>query len=308
MKDILVFGHKNPDTDSIASAISFANLLNELGKDAEACALGEASEETKFALNTFGVEMPRVIEKASGECKQVALVDHNEFQQSISDIKDQEIYSVVDHHKIANFQTAGPLFYRAEPIGCTCSIVTKLYEEKNVEIPKDIAGMMLSAIISDTLLFKSPTSTPEDQEIAKMLAELAGVDIEEYGLELLKSGANPDKKSDLEVLESDAKSFEFGQDTLRVGQVNIVDLGDISKRKADLINKMDELIEENGYAAYMLVATNILESNSIAYVRGEEAEKIAASFDKELVESEINLPGIVSRKKQVVPAISEKFD
>src|SRR5699024_1771480 len=120
----------------------------------------------------------------------VMLVDHNEFQQSISDISEVNILAVVDHHRIANFETANPLYYRAEPVGCTSTIILKLYKENQVTIPKEIAGIMLSAIISDTLLFKSPTCTPEDEAAAKELAAIAEVDLNTYGLEMLKAGTN----------------------------------------------------------------------------------------------------------------------
>lgn len=308
MKDIIVFGHKNPDTDSIVASISYGFLLKQLGEDVESCALGQASDEAKFALDKFGLEAPRVIEQAKGEANKVALVDHNEFQQSVADIKEMEIYSVVDHHKIANFETAGPVFYRAEPIGSTCSILTKLYKENGIEIPKEIAGVMVSAIISDTLLFKSPTCTDQDKKIGEELAKIAGIDLEEYGLSLLKAGANPDKKTEEEILEGDAKSFEFEDIVIRIGQVNVVEIEDISKRKSEIISKMDELIEKEGYSAYLLVVTNILESNSIGFVRGNEAEKIADAFGKTLEDNQISLDGVVSRKKQVVPPITDKFN
>ena len=159
MEKLLVFGHQNPDTDAITSAISFAYYLNQIGVEAEAVALGEVSDETAYALNQFNTEAPRVIETAANEVKAVALVDHNEFQQSVSDIADLDVQYVIDHHRISNFQTANPLYYRAEPVGCTNTVIYKLFKEKNIEIPAQIAGLMLSAIISDTLLFKSPTTT-----------------------------------------------------------------------------------------------------------------------------------------------------
>ena len=158
MSKILVFGHQNPDTDAIGAAIAFANLQNQLGKDCEAVALGTPNEETQFALDTFGLTAPRVIDSVAKETQEVMLVDHNEFQQSAADIADVTVLAVVDHHRIANFETANPLYYRAEPVGCTSTIVLKLYKENQVEIPKAIAGIMLSAIISDTcLLYTSPS-------------------------------------------------------------------------------------------------------------------------------------------------------
>ena len=159
MEKVLVFGHKNPDTDSICSAIAYANLKSELGVNAEPVRLGEINSETKYALEYFQVNVPRLVEKVAQETKQVILVDHNESQQSADDIDEVRILEVIDHHRIANFQTSDPLYYRAEPVGCTATILNKLYKENGVKIKKEIAGLMLSALISDSLLFKSPTCT-----------------------------------------------------------------------------------------------------------------------------------------------------
>ena len=192
MSKILVFGHQNPDTDAIGAAISFAYLQKELGKETEAVALGTPSEETQYALDYFNIEAPRVVTEAASETNQVMLVDHNEFQQSISDIAEVNILAVVDHHRIANFETADPLYYRAEPVGCTSTIIYKMFKENNVTIPAQIAGMMVSAIISDTLLFKSPTCTQEDIDAAHALADIAEINLEGYGLDLLKHFAEVD--------------------------------------------------------------------------------------------------------------------
>lgn len=307
MKEILVVGHQNPDTDSIASALSYAHLLREMGMDAKAVALGDVSEETQFALDRFGFDAPEIIERAGGLCEKIALVDHNEFQQSVEDIDDLEIYSVVDHHKIGNFQTATALYYRAEPLGCTCSIIAKLYREKGFDIPRDMAGLMLSAIISDTLLFASPTATKEDEEIANDLSKIADIDINEYGMDLLRAGADVSKKSALEILEGDSKTYEFEDYSFRVGQVNVVDLNDVLARKEEIIETMEDVIVEEGYTTYLLVVTDILESNSIGLIRGSEAEEIAEIFNSRLEGHQIKMDGIVSRKKQVVPPITERF-
>ena len=149
MEKVLVFGHKNPDTDSICSAIAYANLKSELGVNAEPIRLGEINRETKYALEYFQVNVPRLVEKVAQETKQVILVDHNESQQSADDIDEVRILEVIDHHRIANFQTSDPLYYRAEPVGCTATILNKLYKENGVKIKKEIAGLMLSALISD---------------------------------------------------------------------------------------------------------------------------------------------------------------
>lgn len=308
MSKILVFGHQNPDTDAIGAAIAFANLQKELGKDAEAVALGEPNEETAFALNHFGLTAPRVVETVANEVEQVMLVDHNEFQQSAADIEKVEILAVVDHHRIANFQTANPLYYRAEPVGCTSTIILKLYKENNVEVPKNIAGMMLSAIVSDTLLFKSPTCTQEDVQAAKELAEIAGVDLEGYGLEMLKAGTNLGTKSAAELIDLDAKSFPMGGSNLRIAQVNTVDLAEVFARQAELESAMQEANAANGYDLFVLVVTNILDSDSEILIVGEPKENVEKAFNVTLDNNRAILKGVVSRKKQVVPQLTAAFE
>ncbi|CAI3358225.1 manganese-dependent inorganic pyrophosphatase [Enterococcus cecorum] len=308
MSKILVFGHQNPDTDAIGAAIAFANLQKELGKDAEAVALGEPNEETAFALNHFGLTAPRVVETVANEVEQVMLVDHNEFQQSAADIEKVEILAVVDHHRIANFQTANPLYYRAEPVGCTSTIILKLYKENNVEVPKNIAGMMLSAIVSDTLLFKSPTCTQEDVQAAKELAEIAGVDLEGYGLEMLKAGTNLGTKSASELIDLDAKSFPMGGSNLRIAQVNTVDLAEVFARQAELESAMQEANAANGYDLFVLVVTNILDSDSEILIVGEPKENVEKAFNVTLDNNRALLKGVVSRKKQVVPQLTAAFE
>ncbi|MBO0432226.1 manganese-dependent inorganic pyrophosphatase [Enterococcus sp. DIV0660C] len=307
MSKILVFGHQNPDTDAIGAAIAFSHLQNELGKQTEAVALGIPNEETQFALDSFGLTAPRVVGSAKAEDAAVMLVDHNEFQQSISDIAEVTILSVVDHHRIANFETANPLYYRAEPVGCTSTIVLKMYKENQVSIPKEIAGIMLSAIISDTLLFKSPTSTPEDEKAAQELAEIAEVDLNVYGLEMLKAGTKLSDKSAATLLDLDAKSFPMGDKNVRIAQVNTVDLNEVMDRQAELETAMAKEMTANGYDLFVLVVTNILDSDSELLVAGDDKEKVEAAFQTKLTNNRAFLKGVVSRKKQVVPQLTEVF-
>ncbi|MGX7198835.1 manganese-dependent inorganic pyrophosphatase [Enterococcus nangangensis] len=307
MSKSLIFGHQNPDTDAIGAAIAYSYLQNELGHDTEAVALGAPSEETQFALDYFGVAAPRVIEKASTEVETVMLVDHNEFQQSVADIEDVVVTHVVDHHRIANFQTANPLYYRAEPVGCTSTILFKMFKEGGVTIPKEIAGMLVSAIISDTLLFKSPTCTPEDKSAATGLAVYADIDLEEYGLDMLKAGTNLSAKSEADLLDLDAKSFPMGGKNIRIAQVNTVDLDEVKARKEALLAAMKDSNATNGYDLFILVVTNILTSNSLLIVEGSDLDKVEAAFGVTLVEQEADLAGVVSRKKQVVPPLTNAF-
>lgn len=307
MSKILVFGHQNPDTDAIGAAIAFSHLQNELGKETEAVALGTPNEEIQYALDHFQLSAPRVVESAKAENADVMLVDHNEFQQSISDISEVNILAVVDHHRIANFETANPLYYRAEPVGCTSTIILKLYKENQVTIPKEIAGIMLSAIISDTLLFKSPTCTPEDEAAAKELAAIAEVDLNTYGLEMLKAGTNLSDKSAAVLLDLDAKSFPMGSSNVRIAQVNTVDLNEVMDRQAELEAAMEDEMKANGYDLFVLVVTNILDSDSELLVAGKGKEKVEEAFQTTLTNNRALLKGVVSRKKQVVPQLTAVF-
>lgn len=308
MSKVLIFGHQNPDTDAIGAAIAFAELQKAMDVDAEAVALGEPSEETRYALDHFGLAAPRVITTVKPETEAVMLVDHNEFQQSVSDIAELNILSVVDHHRIANFETANPLYYRAEPVGCTSTIIYKMYREMEAEIKKEVAGIMLSAIISDTLLFKSPTCTPEDVNAAEKLAEIAEVDLESYGLAMLKAGTNLADKSAEVLLDLDAKSFPMGDETVRIAQVNTVDLKEVFDRQAELEAAMKADSEKNGYDLFLLIATNILDSDSELLAIGEPIAKVEAAFNTNLVNNRAFLPGVVSRKKQVVPQLTAAFN
>lgn len=309
MNKILVFGHQNPDTDAITSAISYAYLLNQQGIEAEAVALGQVNEETAYALKEFGQEAPRVIESIGTETNVVALVDHNESQQSVADLAEVEVHSVVDHHKIGDFTSSAPLTFIAKPYGCSQTIIFELFQEKGIEIPRNIAGLMLSAIISDTLLFKSPTTTERDKEVGQALAEIAGVDVESYGLALLKSGTNVDAKSATEIADGDAKSFEMDGKPVRIGQINVVDVEDVLKRKDEVITAMKDLVTENEYAAFLLVVTNILTSDSEGLLVGSDdfMQHAEQAFGGQVVDNQITLPGVVSRKKQVVPPLEATF-
>ncbi|WP_074034174.1 manganese-dependent inorganic pyrophosphatase [Exiguobacterium sp. AT1b] len=305
MSTVLVFGHKNPDTDTITSALAYAELKKKLGMDAEAVRLGEVNGETQYALDHFRVKAPRLIESVTGEAEEVILVDHNEFQQSADGIEDVRILEVIDHHRIANFQTADPLYYRAEPVGCTATILLKLYKEHGVEIAADMAGLMLSAIISDSLLFKSPTCTDEDIKAAKELAEIAGVDAEAYGLEMLKAGADLSQKTIEELISLDAKEFAMGDYRVEIAQVNTVDANDVLNRKSEVEAAIAKTVAAKNLDLFVFAITNILTNDSEAIVVGPKTELFEQAFNVTLQNGLATLPGVVSRKKQIVPFLTE---
>lgn len=302
----LVFGHANPDTDAIVAAMAYSYLLNQKGQETEAVALGTPNEETQFALRHFDATAPRVISAAKPEVTSVVLVDHNEAQQSVSDLADVEISAIVDHHKFS-LTTATPLSIRAEALGATSSILLKMFNENKIEIPANLAGLMLSAIISDTLLLKSPTTTEFDKIAVKTLAEIADVDFEKYGLDMLKAGTNLSTKSELDLIEGDAKSFEMGGKQVRIGQVNTVDIDEVFERQVALEEAMQAEINKNGYDLFLFVVTNILTSDSELLVVGSPVEPVEKAFAGKLVNDRMALPGVVSRKKQVVPPLTAAF-
>ena len=309
MSKLFVFGHQNPDSDAIGSSYGYAYLKRQLGVDAEAVALGTPNEETAFVLDYFGVEAPRVVESAKSEgVEKVILTDHNEFQQSISDIKDVEVIEVVDHHRVANFETANPLMMRLEPVGSASSIVYRMFKENNVDVPKEVAGLLLSGLISDTLLLKSPTTHETDPAVAAELAELAGVNLEEYGLEMLKAGTNLSSKSAEELIDIDAKTFELNGNQVRVAQVNTVDISDVLSRQEEIEDAIKSSIQENGYSDFVLMITDILNSNSEILALGTNTDKVEKAFDFVLDNNHAFLEGAVSRKKQVVPQLTESFN
>lgn len=305
MSKTLIFGHKNPDTDTIASAIVYSYLKNSLGENTEAVALGEPNSETDYALNYFNVKAPRVVSTVADEAQEVILVDHNEKQQSAPDIDQVKIKEVVDHHRVANFETADPLYYRAEPVGCTATILNKLFKEHHVEITKEIAGLMLSAIISDSLLFKSPTCTAEDVEAAKELSTIAEVDPEVYGLEMLKAGADLGDKSIEELLSLDAKQFEMGSSLVEVAQINTVDPDELLENEAEIKEAITKKIQASNINLFVLMITDILANDSIVMALGDKADVIDQAFNVKAVNNQVKLAGVVSRKKQIVPQLTE---
>lgn len=310
MSKFLVFGHQNPDTDAIASSYGWAHLEREVfGRDAEAVALGTPNEETAFALEYFGVTAPRVVESAKAEgVNQVILTDHNEFQQSIADIKEVEVAAVIDHHRVANFETANPLYMRLEPVGSASSIVYRAFKENGVTPPKEVAGLLLSGLISDTLLLKSPTTHATDPQVAAELAEIAGVNLEEYGLALLKAGTNLASKSAEELIDIDAKTFTLNGNDVRVAQVNTVDIAEVLERQEEIEVAMTAAIVSEGYSDFVLMITDIVNSNSEIVALGSNMDKVEAAFNFKLENNHAFLAGAVSRKKQVVPQLTDAFN
>lgn len=304
MEKMLIFGHKSPDTDTICSAIVMENLQKKLGKEVEAVRLGNLNKETEYVLNYLGINAPRMIEKVENG-QEVILVDHNEFSQSVDNIENAKIKMVVDHHRICDFQTSEPLYYRAEPVGCTCTILYKLYKENNIEIDKTIASLMMSAIISDTLLLKSPTKTVEDENAVKELEKISGLNAQVYGLDMLKAGTDLSGFTADELISLDCKVCALKDKNAKVAQVNTADINDMMNRKEEIEQAINADIEKNNLDLFVFAITDIINSNSQAIVLGKNTDIFEKGFNKKLEDNTAFLPGVVSRKKQILPVLQE---
>lgn len=236
--------------------------------------------------------------------KKVILVDHNERGQSIPGIEEADILEIVDHHRVADIQTVGPLLFRGEPLGSTATIVTKIFDELDVEMPSHIAGLLLGAVVSDTLLFKSPTCTPVDTKIAKKLAEIAGVDIQKFAMEMFKAGTSLVGKTVDEIFNQDFKKFNFDNLQVGVAQVNSMDIEGFLPYKKDMLDYMNKFAEDNNLEFTLLLLTDIINANSEIFVGGPRPELVEKAFNVQLTEYQGTLAGVISRKKQVVPAIT----
>ena len=298
-----IFGHKNPDTDSITSSLVMANLETELGNDVVACRQGNVNKETQYVLNYLGMEAPEMLPTLE-EGTNVILVDHNSPSESVDNLDKMNILKVIDHHKIA-LETAYPLYYRAEPVGCTETVLYKLYRENNVEVDKKIATLMVSAIISDTLLLKSPTTTDEDRKAVEELAGIAGIDPEKYGLDMLKAGTDLSSFTTDEILHLDAKRIDFKEVKAIVNQVNTASIPEVMDMKEELETRMNEIIDEEGLDLFMLLITDIVNSNSQVIALGKNASLVEKAYGVKLEDNTALLEGVVSRKKQVVPIMTE---
>ena len=236
--------------------------------------------------------------------KKVILVDHNERGQSIPGIEEADILEIVDHHRVADIQTVGPLLFRGEPLGSTATIVTKMFDELDVEMPSHIAGLLLGAVVSDTLLFKSPTCTPVDTKIAKKLAKIAGVDIQEFAMEMFKAGTSLVGKTVDEIFNQDFKKFSFDNLQVGVAQVNSMDIEGFLPYKKDMLDYMNKFAEDNNLEFTLLLLTDIINANSEIFVGGPRPELVEKAFNVQVTECQGTLVGVISRKKQVVPAIT----
>lgn len=301
---VFVFGHKNPDTDAICSSVVMANLRSKLGEEAEAVRLGDLNKETAFAFKHFNIEPPKLLNKLE-DGSNVIMVDHNEFSQSADGIEKANIKMLVDHHRVSDFKTSEPVYMFAEPVGCTGTILYKLYNMNNVKIDKDMASLMLSSIVSDTLLFKSPTCTEEDRKAAEALQKIANVDVNEYGMELLKAGTDLDDLTEEQLITLDAKEFNSGDVKFKIAQINTVNIPDVLKRQEQLEKAINKKIKDENLDLFVFAITDILNSNSELIALGDRTDIVEKTY--KLENNRAFAEGMVSRKKQILPLITKNI-
>lgn len=277
MDKIYITGHKNPDTDTIMSALVAEYLYTHLGYNVEAIKQGELNPETKFAIEKTGLRIPNTITKLTKNSK-VILVDHNNPMESLENITELNITNIIDHHAI-KLDLGSPTYVRTEPVGCTATILFKMFRENSIEIPKNIALAMLSAIISDSLLFKSPTCTDEDKKVASELEKIAGINKEEYGMEMLKAGTDLSSYSIEERLNIDRKTAVYGNYKASINQVMTADVEETLKLKEELEAGMQKMIENENLDLFMLLITDIINSDSTVIALGNKTEAVEKGYN-----------------------------
>ena len=300
-----VIGHKNPDSDSICSAIGYAAYKTEVtGETYIPRRAGKVNPESQFVLDRFGLEAPELLENAAGQ--ELILVDHNEVAQAVDGLTEATIKEILDHHKIGDVQTPDPIYFRNVPVGCTATIVYMHYQEQGLTPAKEIAGVLCSGILSDTLAFRSPTCTIVDQQIAKMLAKIANIDIMEHATAMFNAGSQLDGRSPDEIFHMDYKCYNTKTKSLAVAQVTSVSQSELTLLKEKMIPYLKELLPTSGLDMLFLMLTNIIdETTDLLFVGRDSAEVVRTAFQRECQPNCVRLPGVVSRKKQMMsPLIS----
>lgn len=298
---IFVIGHKNPDTDSICSAIGYAAFK---GEGYAAGRAGVLNPETQFVLDHFGVPVPELVTDAAG--KELILVDHNEAGQAVDGVQEAKILEVLDHHKIGGLQTSEPILFCNIPVGCTATIVYMFYQQAGKTPVPAVAGVLCSAILSDTLAFRSPTCTELDKTAAKALAEIAGIqNIEAYAKEMFVAGSNLGSKTEKEILYLDFKKFTSGNTTFGVGQVTSMSAEELQELRPRMQQYMQDSFAEHGADMLFLMLTDIMDESTDLIYCGEGADVAVNTAFISDAANRMYLKGVMSRKKQIVPQLTE---
>jgi manganese-dependent inorganic pyrophosphatase len=300
----LVVGHKNPDTDSVVSAIAVADLMSKIGTPAKAISQGPAVPETEFVLKKFGLSAPEVVTSVAGQ--KVILVDHTDLSQAPDDLKDAEVIAVVDHHKLGDVTTSSPLLMWVWPVGCTGTVIKAMYDFYGVELPKNIAGGLLCSILSDTVIFKSPTTTPEDKKAVEALAKIAGVaDPAALGMEMFKVKSAVDGVPAKELVFRDFKDFDMNGKKVGIGQLEMIDISMLDKVKGDLAAEIAKVKAEGRHSVFLLL-TDIMKEGSEMLIVSDDPSVVQKAFGV-AGDKSVWLPKVMSRKKDVVPKFEAAF-
>ena len=300
----LVFGHKNPDTDTIISAIAVADLMNKRGVECKAVAQGKVAPETDFVLGKFGLSAPEVVESVAGQ--KVILVDFSDYAQGPADMKDAEVIAVVDHHKLGDVTTSSPLLMWVWPVGCTGTVIKGMYDFYGIEVPKNIAGGLLCAILSDTVIFKSPTTTDCDKKAVEALAKIAGIaDYKDLGMDMFKVKSAVDGTPARDLVFRDFKDFDMSGKKVGIGQLEVIDLSMLDKIKADLAKEIAAVKAEGRHSVFLLL-TDIMKEGSEMLICSDDPSVVETAFGQKPADS-VWLPKVMSRKKDVVPKFEAAF-
>ncbi len=302
-----IIGHKNPDTDTICSAIAYQDFLNKRGVEARAYALGHLNNETAFVFDKFNVSEPEHIQNLP-KGSEIVLIDHNEESQSIENLKDLDIVEIIDHHKV-KIETDKPISIYVEPLGSSCSIIAKKYFENGIEISKEIASLLIAGIISDTLFFRSPTTTDIDKELVEKLNEIAEIDeLEKFSLEMFNAKSNLGDISTEDLIKLDYKVFEFGNGTYGIGVMETTNISFGLDKKDEIKKGLKEIKEKENLKGVFFSIIDILNEESYTLTSGEQEDKIFAEmFESKEKDGAMFVKGLVSRKKQIVPKFQESL-
>jgi len=303
---VYVTGHKNPDTDSVTAAIAYAELLKAQGEDAVPSMQGEMNPETVTVLERFGVNAPEIMTDATG--KTIALVDHSDLNQAPDNLDANNVVAIIDHHKIGDVTTNNPIFCCVKPVGCTGTVLKQLYDIAGVSVDGKVAGLMLSAILSDTVNFKSPTCTDEDKKAVAELKEIAGVsDTDELFMEMLKAKSSVDGVPARDLLNRDYKDFDMNGNKVGCGQLELATLEQVADIRDDLLNAMKEQKAEGGHHTILLMLTDVVKEGTDLLVLSDDPAVIEGAFGAKMDGDSMWVPGMMSRKKQVVPNLQKAF-
>jgi manganese-dependent inorganic pyrophosphatase len=295
----------NPDTDTVVSAIAVADIASKRGIDAVPVAQGDVTPETAYVLEKFGIKAPEVVTSVAG--KQVMIVDTTELKQLPADIGDAEVLAVVDHHKLGDLNTAAPLEMWVWPVGCSATVAKAKYDFYGIEVPKDIAGIMMCAILSDTVMLKSPTCTDSDKKAVEELAKIAGVaDPMEIGLEMFKVKSAVEGTPMRDLVFRDYKDFDMGGNAVGIGQLEVVDLDILKPYMDDLYAEIGKVKAEKGAHTVLLMLTDIMKEGTEMMYVSDDASVLEKAFGVKPGDKTVWLPGVMSRKKQVVPDFQSK--